>query len=176
MYYEEDNYEADDEDTFPDEDDETTDSDFEERTYDVGPHESRMETFLKDPWPRLTMLLMIIGFVIVIFTPPDLWTIWSYVLFGNYILIIFAGAASVFAIKIWTEGGTSNLRYGGPTNLVVIFLCTIIGTLDTIMWMIFGGPLIPGFQTSVLSLCVTIVLFCIYSLWLIQRVTTQSKD
>ncbi len=152
--------------TFPDEEKDEVESD------DAVPilPEGRMAGFLNDPYPTLILPLIIVGFILVILTPIDLWAIWRYGIAGDYLLVVAAAAASFFALKVWYTTSTGWLRYGGPTNLIVIWLTVAISTADLLSWMftgvsIFGAALLE----PLVSTGLIIVLFCFYSLWLIQR-------
>jgi hypothetical protein len=151
--------------TFPDEEEEID----EEEAVPTLPG-GRMAEFLKDPYPSLVLPLIIVGFIIVLLTPVDVWALWRYGIAGDYLLFVVAAAASFFAIKVWYSTSTGWLRYGGPTNLLVIWLTVGISTVDLLSWMFTGVSL---FGEALLEPLVTtgiiIVLFCFYSLWLIQR-------
>ncbi len=157
-------------DTFPDEEADVVEEREEERSYDPDePYRDRWVEFLDDPWPRIVGILTIIGFAIVLLTPPALWAIWLYQIVGNYVLIIMAAVGSWFSITIWKAPNTSRLRWGGVTNLVVILLCAVTGTVDSIVLMITGYGLLPAVESPLLMVCATIVIFCLYALWIIQR-------
>ncbi len=159
---------------FPDEDEEHIDEEESvEPSIDSGVGPNKLDMFLEDPWPRLTFLNLIIGLALVLITPPDFWATWRYLLFANYLLIVFATVGIVFGLKIWKAGGSSNLRYGGPTNALVIIACAIVGVADSVSWMVNGSSIIVGWPTSIIASMLMIIIFCFYTLWLIQRVITS---
>ena len=171
MFSDDEDFEEDDvgeelEDTFPD---------AEEGEYDYEEEEDLptldMPTsyeFLADPWPRLTFILMLVGFAIALLTPGPVWDIWVYQITGNYIIAMIAGVGFIYSLKIWKESGTSRLRYGGPTNLIVILACLGLATLETISLILTGAGPIPG-VVGLTSAALLIMIFSLYSLYAIQR-------
>ncbi len=166
MFNEDDNIDIFDEDedavTFPDEEL----SDDEERSYDDLIKER--SAFSDDPWPPIVFILMLIGFGFVLLTPPDIWSVWHYYLVITYGLLVLSGISSVISIGVWNNTQGSRLRYGGLTNLIVVLICGGMGTLDTLLIIATGDSLIPG-SGVILLLATVIVIFSLYSLWLIQR-------
>ncbi len=190
-YYEEsheaDEYEETEErdDSFPDADEyDKIYSDDGEIVEDVGT--GRMAKFLADPYPTLVLTLIIAGFAIVLLTPPNLWSSWvgyevrffpaNYLLIGVYLLLILTLVGTFFALGIWNTPVKSLLRYGGPTNIIVIWACFIVGAGDALSWIAFNTTFLPIDYTAspveagpaIMGVGI-IILFCIYSLWLIQR-------
>ncbi|MHA1962919.1 MAG: hypothetical protein ACW99U_22245 [Candidatus Thorarchaeota archaeon] len=143
-----------------------------ERSYPVL---SETPSFIENPWPKVTLVLILIGLGFTLLTPPAIWSNWVYFLVVNYLLIVMAGAGSAYSVKVWKTAAGSRLRYGGMTNLVVVIAAAIIGTLDTISWMINGTSIVAGVNTPILALAAVIVLFSLYSLWLIQRTFQGDK-
>jgi hypothetical protein len=88
---------------------------------------------------------------------------------GNYLVLILGTGAAVMALMVWnTQKGW--LRYAGITNVIVILLCVIIATADTIAWSLTGQGLFPSIIDSpMLSLMAIMMMFCIYSLWMIRK-------
>ncbi len=134
------------------------------------------KSFLDDPWPPIAFILIIIGFGFTLLTPYDIWSQHHYYLVVTYLLIVFVAIASVISLGVWRNSGGSRLRYGGLTNLLVVLVCGIFGTADTILVVTTGLPLIPGTSTPVLALAFVIVIFSLYSLWLIQRTFSADKS
>jgi hypothetical protein len=161
--------------SFPDEDEE-------EEVEEVGADEyeeieqvlsdryaARSLGFMLDPWPRIVFILTIIGLGVVLLTPPAFWAVWNYFILADYFLIVFVGVAIVFSLITWTKAGTHRLRWAGPTNVIVALLCGGIGTLDTASWIMTGTGLFAGIDTPLISLCIVLVFFSLYTLWLVQR-------
>lgn len=175
MNHTEDDYNTEDEDTFPDE--ESEEDTQTEDVSDVSPAtEDRLGKFMEDPWLKMSFFLAVIGLIIVLFTPPEIWNPWRYLIAGNYLVIVFAAVGTIFGLKIWREGGNSNLRFGGPTNMLVILACAVVATLDTISWIITNTSFIQGFAVSLIPSMLMIIIFCFYTLWLIQRVITSAEN
>lgn len=174
-FFEDDEYEEDD--SFPDEEVEEEDDDEEyEEDYDLEDEglpqpsfKERMATFIEDPWPRIVFYLMVIGFAVVLLTPPNTWAIHRYSIIGVYLLTILAGVAAVYSMITWIRAGADKLRYAGITNLAVVVMATILGVLDTTFWIVFGVSVIPGYQVSLLFISYVLVIFSLYSLWMIQK-------
>jgi hypothetical protein len=139
------------------------------RTYDTGPHVSRMETFIEDPWPPLTFILTVIGLGIVLLTPPPIWAAASYLLFGNYILVIVAGVVTSLVIGVWKQETLSKMRLAAPPILVLTYACLAVGTLDTMAWILNDIGLVADWGVPIVTLCITIALFGVYSLFVIRR-------
>ena len=129
----------------------------------------RLEKFVADPWPPTTFVLVIIGLIMVLFTPPPLWAIWNYFLIANYFMIIFGGAAMTYSLITWSRAGKHRLRWAGFMNLFVIIILLVLSTLDTFSWIINLQSIIPGIDTPIIGLALVLVIFSIYSLWAIQR-------
>ncbi|MHA1903550.1 MAG: hypothetical protein ACXADL_05985 [Candidatus Thorarchaeota archaeon] len=168
----EDDYDEDEEDTFPDEEEETEVELVDERSYSVP---SETVSFIDNPWPTVTLVLILIGLGFTLLTPPAIWSDWVYFLVVNYLLIVMAGAGAAYSVKVWKTASGSRLKYGGITNLIVVIAAAIIGTLDTISWMLNGASIVAGVNTPILALATVIVLFSLYSLWLIQRTFQKDK-
>jgi hypothetical protein len=177
MYDEDEMFEDIDEedDTFPDEDDYNEDSvdNYPERTY--GEPSERF-AFLEDPWPAMAFIFIIIGLVIVIFTPPTIWSAWHYYIVTTYGLILLAGVASMISLGVWRNAEGSRLRWGGLTNLIVVLAAGVVGVVDAIMVITTGSSILVGSTTPLLALCVVIILFSMYTLWLIQRTFTAEAS
>lgn len=169
-FFEDDEYEEEEEEGFPDEEfeeDEDDDFDFVDSAYE--PPSVRLAKFANDPWPPTTFILVIIGLVMVLATPPDYWALWNYFLIANYFMVIIGGAAIAFSLVTWSRAGKHRLRWAAVTNVFVVFALIIVATLDTFSWMIFLQSIIPGVDTPIISLAMVIAVFSIYSLWVIQR-------
>jgi hypothetical protein len=171
----EDDYDEDEEDlTFPDEDAEDieeVDEDEYEAIEEVfsDRYAERSSGFILDPWPRIVFVLTIIGLGVVLLTPPAFWAIWNYFILADYFLIVIVGVAIVFSLITWTRAGTHRLRWAGPSNVIVSLLCGAIGTLDTASWILTGNGLFAGIDTPLIALCMVLVFFSLYTLWLVQR-------
>ncbi|MFW9933580.1 MAG: hypothetical protein ACFFDR_13095, partial [Candidatus Thorarchaeota archaeon] len=126
-------------------------------------------SFMDDPWPPIAFILILIGFGFTLLTPVDIWSQHVYYLVTTYLLLVFVAIASVISLGVWKKAGGSRLRFGGITNLLVVLICGAFGTVDTLLVVTTGNPLIPGTNTPVLLLAFVIVIFSLYSLWLIQR-------
>lgn len=152
--------------TFPDEEDEEVKIEgIEQEPILPG---GRIAALLNDPYPVLGIPLIIIGFIIVLLTPVNIWAIYRYLIAGDYLLIVLAAAATYFALRVWYSTSTGWLRYGGPTNIIVIWATVVLSTADLFSWM-FAGVSIIGLLEPLVTTGLVIVLFCFYSLWLIQR-------
>lgn len=171
----ENNYDEDEEDlAFPDEDEEDieeVDEDEYEEIEEVFAerYTERSSGFFLDPWPRVVFILTIIGLGVVLLTPPAFWSVWNYFILADYFLIVFVGVAIVFSLITWNKAGTHRLRWAGPSNIIVCLLCGAIGTLDTASWILSGVGLFAGIDTPLISLCMVLVFFSLYTLWLVQR-------
>ncbi len=126
-------------------------------------------SFIDDPWPRLTLILTLIGFLFVLGPSPVIWDLQKYNLLGIYALIILMAVGLTFSLEVWYKMSQSRLRWGGFTNLIVITAAGGAGIIDSFLWMFLGVPLITGLTTPILSLSAVIVVFCVYSLWLLRR-------
>ena len=140
----------------------------------------KLSSFLVDPWPKLTLLLTIIGFVIAILIPHEVWhtevqtgVVAGHLFVGTYLILILATGATVLALMVWnTQKGW--LKYGGLTNVVVILLCVAIGTADTIAWSFTKQGLFPSiFEAPLLSFMAIVIMLCIYSLWMIRKTPSE---
>jgi len=170
-FFEDDEYEEEEEeDDFPDrEETEDEDDDYEPIDAIYEPGGERIAKFVKDPWPPTTFILVIIGLAMVLLTPPDLWAIFNYFLIADYFMIILGGAAMAFSIVTWSRAGRHRLRWAGITNVVVVAALLIVATLDTFSWIVSAQSIIPGVDTPIITLALVLVVFSIYSLWVIQR-------
>ena len=164
--------------TFPD-DDREVELEMDAALSEVSRNE-KISNFLVDPWPQLTLLLTIIGFAIAILVPHEVWhtevlpgIVAGHLFVGNYLILILATGATVLALMVWnTQKGW--LRYGGLTNVIVILLCAATATVDTIAWSLTGQGLFPSiFGEPMLSIMAIIIMFCIYSLWMIRKTPTD---
>lgn len=175
-FFEDDSNEDEEDTAFPDEDEEADEVEVVDKEEYAEIEEVFSERGRKgfsglmiDPWPRVVFILTLIGLGIVFLTPTAIWSVWNYFILGNYLLIVFVGVAIVFSMVIWSKAGTHRLRWAGPTNVIVVLLCGAIGTLDTASWMSSGAGIFAGIETPLLSLLIMLVIFSLYSLWLIQR-------
>jgi len=160
--------------TFPDEDIADEEEEFEEESSfeeikSYEPSVGRIEKFLRDPWPPLVFIITVIGLGLVLLTPPAIWDPFRYFILADYFLVVFGFVAIVFSLKTWLRAGTHRLRWAGPTNIIVVIASMTIGVLDSISWMLFETGLFPAFETSLLPLCFMLVIFTMYTLWLVQR-------
>ncbi|MFW9834095.1 MAG: hypothetical protein ACFFEK_08885 [Candidatus Thorarchaeota archaeon] len=163
-YEEEEEEEEEEEDIFPDDEE---DYDVADALYESG--ESRLESFARDPWPKTTFLLLVIGFAMIFFTPTNVWFAWNYFLIANYLMLIVGGAAICYSLITWTKAGKHRLRWAGLTNLILIFALIIAATLDSFSWILNLHSIFPGVETPIISLALVLAVFSIYSLWVIQR-------
>ncbi|MGY5864508.1 MAG: hypothetical protein RTV41_07870 [Candidatus Thorarchaeota archaeon] len=162
--YEEDVEEEEEEDDFPDKED---DEGYDPRYEIDGP--SPLAKFADDPWPTTAFLLLVAGFCVV-FAPSILWAgVNRYFLIAIYVLIILCGAAMAFSIVIWENARGSRLRYAGLTNFVVVVISGVIGTADSISWVVNFQSIIPGITSPLISLVMVLVVFSIYTLWIIGK-------
>ncbi len=164
------------EETFPDEDiEEQEEEEVEEhleaptevRTYE--PTTGRLERFLKDPWSPLVFVIMLIGFGLVLLTPPAIWNPFRYFILADYFLIIIGIVGVVFSLITWSRAGTHRLKWAGPTNIIVVLASVSLGILDSISWIVNEVGLFPTIETSLLPLSFMLVIFTMYTLWLVQR-------
>ncbi len=170
-FFEDDEYEEEEEADFPDEEyDEDEDIDFESIDAEYGPPGGeRFLKFVEDPWPPTTFVLVVIGLVMVLATPPALWALWNYFLIANYFMVILGGAAIAYSFVAWSRAGRHRLRWAAVTNVIVVILLIAFATIDTFSWMFFLRSIIPGLDTPIISLAMVLAVFSIYSLWVIQR-------
>jgi hypothetical protein len=131
-----------------------------------GPWFSR---FLSDPWPGVVFILTLIGLGVVFITPPAIWAVWNYFILADYFLIVLVGVAIIFSMAAWRKASGHRLRWAGPINTIVALACGVVGTLDSISWMLSGTSLFAGLDTPVISLCMVLTVFSLYTLWLVQR-------
>ena len=125
--------------------------------------------FLQDPWPSTVFLLTVIGIGILLLVPPEIWNPNRYGILGAYFLTIASVVGIVFSLITWSRAGTHRLRWAGPANIIVILACLVIGILDSIMWMISGMSLVPALDSPLIVLCFMLVIFSLYTLWMIQK-------
>ena len=172
MYYDEENDDSDDYDdiyedhdeSFPDEEEESD----EDSEYSPVIPKARINTLLNDPFAYLGIPVTIIGLLIVLLTPFGIWEIFRYLIAADYLLLVLGAAASYFALKVWYGRHTGWLRFGGPTNLLVIWVTFVLSTLDLFSWIVAGVSIL-GLAEPLVTTGLVIILFCVYSLWLIQR-------
>ncbi|MEM2142977.1 MAG: hypothetical protein QXQ81_06965, partial [Candidatus Thorarchaeota archaeon] len=79
-----------------------------------------MPSFLRDPYPPVTLFLVIVGLVIIVGTPYNIWYVYSYALLAAYMLMILTTVGIIFSLELWYGYRGGRLRWGGLTNLVVI--------------------------------------------------------
>jgi hypothetical protein len=181
-FFEDDSGEDEENTAFPDEDEEDVEvEEVDEEEYEEIEEvfsedgQMRLTGLMMDPWPRVVFILALIGLGIVLLTPPAIWSVWNYFILGDYILIVAVGVAIVFSLGVWNKVGTHRLRWAAPTNVIVVLLCGAIGTLDTASWMVYGAGLLAGIDTPLLSLLIMLVIFSLYSLWMVQRSFGQQQ-
>jgi hypothetical protein len=172
----EDDEEYDEDDTFPDveeeeeeEYEEDVELDFDEEDYLTPTRGERLEKFIKDPWPRTIFFLLLVGFAVVFLIPPGFWAIWRYFIIADYLLVILGAVGLVYSLMTWSKSAGDRLRWAGITNVFVVLAGVIIGLLDTLSWIFLGGSIVPGFETPLLAFCFVLVIFSLYSLWMIQK-------
>lgn len=172
----EDDDEFDETDTFPD--DEEEEEEFEDNEEDVAFEEDdflkisrgeQIQQFTQDPWPKTTFALVLIGFAFVFLIPPDFWAIWRHFIIANYVLLILGAVGLVYSLMTWSKAAGDRLRWAGITNVFVVLAGVIIGIIDTAAWMFLGSSIVPGIQTPLLAFCYVLVVFSLYSLWMIQK-------
>ena len=166
-----------DESTFPD-DDREVELEMEAAFSEVS-RGDKLSNFLVDPYPQLTLLLTVIGFLIVILVPHEVLhrevltgVVAGHLFVGNYIVLILATGALVLALTAWNTR-TGWLKRGGLINIIVVLLCAVTATADTIVWSLTGQGLFPSIDSPLLSLMAIIIMFCIYSLWMIKKTPTE---
>ncbi|NWF94597.1 MAG: hypothetical protein HXY34_00470 [Candidatus Thorarchaeota archaeon] len=134
-----------------------------------------LQAFLQDPWPKVTFALTLFGLALVLLTPPAIWHTWSYSLLGAYFVLILAAVGDVLSLQTWYGVRGSRLKYGGLTTLILVSGAALVGLLDTFAWVLAGVSILPGNTVSLLGLSSTIVVFCLYSLFIMQRTITGEK-
>lgn len=179
---------SDDETFFEDEDDEEdetfSDEDIEDEDFEENEEEeteledfrsyeseglSGLAKFLVDPWPPTVFLITIIGLGIVLLTPDFIWAPNRYSIIGIFFLILMSLVGIVFSLITWNRAGTHRLRWAGPVNIIVILAAGGVGTVDTASWILNGTGIVAGLDQSLFLLCMMLVFFSIYMLWMIQR-------
>ncbi|TFG32989.1 hypothetical protein EU527_09095 [Candidatus Thorarchaeota archaeon] len=160
--------------TFPDEDivdEEEYEEDISEleevRSYE--PSIGRLATLLKDPWPPVVFFITVIGLGLVLLTPPAIWNPHRYFILADYFLIVFGSVAIILSLMTWSRAGTHRLRWAGPTNIIVVIASVALGIIDSLSWMLNSVGLFPTIETPILPLCFMLVIFTMYTLWLVQR-------
>ncbi len=140
------------------------------------PSGGRLSRFLNDPWPTATFILMILGFVIVLFTPYEVWSQWSWMLVGAYFMWILVIVGFVFSTQVWRKSSGSKMRFVAIAIFIVILTVGILGTIDLGLWILISTPLLPGLEAPLLYGTNAIVVFCLYSLWLLQRAKSPDRS
>jgi hypothetical protein len=167
-FFEEEDYEEEEEeeeDDFPEEEEE--DDGYDPR-YALD-SSSRLSKFADDPWPTTAFIIMLAGFGVV-FAPPILWAGANrYFLLSIYLLLILGCVAVAYSLVTWETGRGSRLRWAAVTNIIVVTACLVIGVLDTVSWVVSFQSIIPGIATPLLSLVLVLVVFSIYTLWIVQK-------
>lgn len=173
--YEEDDEENEnyDEDEDYDDEDYEEDEDYEDEDYSPDYDEGRLAKFVEDPWPPATFVLMIIGFVIILATPPTIWEVWLYLLEGLYLTLILAVVACVFSLQTIIQSAGSKMRYAGIVVLLISLIAAAVGFADTMSWVLNGQSLLPDLATPLTTISITVLVFGLYSLWLFQRTSSQ---
>ncbi len=151
--------------SFPDEDEEDIAVDSDSLSVTEG---SGKGSFMDDPWPPVAFFLIIIGLLLTTLTPADVWSQHVYYLAATYLLVVFVAISSVISLGVYRNTAT-RLRYGGVTTFIVDIVCGIFGIIDTFLVVFTGTPLLLGATTPVLAIAFVIVVFTLYTLWLIQR-------
>lgn len=179
IFFEDDDAEEEEEATFPDEDiaeDEVEEATFEDvvdfkeiRTYEDKEPGYAYANFLRDPWPPTALIITLIGLGIVLLTPSSIWAPNRYGILGVYFLISAGLVGIVFSLITWSRAGTHRLRWAGPVNIIIIVLSVVVGTADSISWILNGVSIIPVLDSSLLLLSFMLVFFSLYTLWMIQR-------
>jgi hypothetical protein len=141
----------------------------EEEAEEVTPSEREKGTLLDDPWPALVFVLMVLGFVMVILTPVDLWIAFRWSIFATYIFVILFSTGSIFGFKIWRQNPETGLRWGGLFNGVTIALCGVLGVADSLLTIFTGKGLLPDSSLPVFAIALFVVVMCMYSVVLIDR-------
>ncbi len=178
----EENYENEEDEEELYEDEDYDDEDYEDEDYEdeydadpsefsIGTSDSRLGKFMKDPWPSATFVLMLIGFAIVLGTPPAIWEIWLYLIESLYFTLILGVVAIVFSIQTVMKNPKGRMRYVGYGVLLMSLFAVAIGFLDTTSWVVTGHSILPFTDTPLTALTVTLLVFGLYSLWLFQRST-----
>lgn len=181
-------FEDDDEDfedaSFPDEDVEEEDEEEaieeeiseikEVRSYEPG--EGRLATFLKDPWPLVVFIITVIGLGLVLLTPPAIWNPHRYFILGDYFLIVFGAVAIVLSLMTWYRAGTHRLRWAGPVNIIVVLASAIVGILDSFSWMLNNVGMFYPIDTPILYMSFMLIIFTMYTLWLVQRTLDPDRQ
>jgi hypothetical protein len=147
----------------------------EESTQSALAREALGHGFLSDPWPKLTFGIMILGFIMVIFTPVSFWNIYRWNLFGTYAFVILATGGSVFSFRTWKQNPGTGLRYGGFINGILIAVCGAIGTIDALKTIITGSGLLADVSTPLFAVMVFIVVMCMYSVAMVQRMVKRGS-
>jgi hypothetical protein len=141
----------------------------EEFPEEVTPVEAEEKGFLDDPWPVLVFVLMIVGFIMVLFTPIELWTIYRWSFFATYIFVVVFSIGSTFGFKIWRKNPEAGLRWGGLFNGVTIAFCGVLGVIDSLLTILTGDGVLPGSPIPVFAVTIFVVVMCMYSVVLIDR-------
>ncbi len=149
------------------EDQETLDVPDELRTYEPGV--GALAKFLQDPWPSIVFFITVIGLGLVLLTPPAIWNPFRYFILADYFLIVFGVIGIVFSLMTWSRAGTHRLKWAGPTNIIVVLASVSLGIIDSISWMVNSVGLFPTIETPLLPLSFMLVVFTMYTLWLVQR-------
>ncbi|MFX1368263.1 MAG: hypothetical protein ACFFAY_06685 [Promethearchaeota archaeon] len=173
----EEDYEEEEDEDYEDEDEDYEDEDYEDE-YDVdssefsmGTSDSRLGKFMEDPWPTATFVLMLIGFAIVLGTPPAIWEIWLYLIEGLYFTFILGVVAIVLSIQTVMRNPVGRMKYVGYGVLLMALFAVALGFLDTASWVVTGHSILPFTDTPLTALTMTLLVFGLYSLWLFQRST-----
>ena len=153
-------------------DDEELDEELEEIDVTGKIPPASIADLIKDPWPKSILFVTIVGFIIVLFTPSDTWSIWNWTLVAMYGLITVCTMVAPYSLRIWYEG-EGWVRYVGIGNFFIMIGTTFVGTIDTLLWLSLGSGLIPGFEVgSILLGCFVVVVFLSYSLYFAFRFIT----
>jgi hypothetical protein len=130
---------------------------------------SGLAKFLADPWPPTVFLITIVGLGIVLLTPDAIWAPHRYSIIGIFFLFVMSLVGIAFSLITWNRAGTHRLRWAGPVNIIVILAAGGVGTADTVSWILNGTGIVAGLDQSLMLLCIMLVFFSIYMLWMIQR-------
>ncbi|TFF96736.1 hypothetical protein EU546_00835 [Candidatus Thorarchaeota archaeon] len=141
----------------------------------VAPSGSRLSRFLEDPWPTATFVLVLLGFAMVILPPYEIWSQWNWLFVGLYFMWILVTISFVFTMEIWVKAAGSKMRFVAIILFLLITGVGVLGSVDLGLWILFSTPVLPGLEAPLLYGTNAIVIFCLYSLWLIKRSTTADR-
>ncbi len=138
------------------------------------PAGERLEAFVADPWPRVTFILIIVGFAVILPWPAEVWFQHNYLILGYYVSMIFGLVGIALSLEAWVKSQT-RVRYVGPAFIIAILITAAVGTADTISWAMNGASILYGIDTPLVSLTVLIGIFAVYSMWIVRRSYAEEK-